>query len=291
MMKRRMRDCVLPCFLLAAACAAVLAPHGVRAQNGQERGEKIFKATCSPCHTIGEGRKVGPDLRGVAKRRPAEWLRAFISDPGNLFSQNDPTALQLLKEYAIKMPNTGLSPDDVNAVIGYLESQSGGAPGSSTAAPSPKSSPAAPAPSGDAARGEQYFTGRVAFQNGGPACMACHSVPGIGFPGGGNLGPDLTTVYRTLGAGVSSVLMNVPFPTMKPIFDRHPVTAAEAGDVAAFLQTVPSARPQNFTGRIIIVSVLCFAVVMLIMLLAWRNRIKSVRKELVERANREDGRL
>ncbi len=286
-MNHRSRHPFLLSLLIISACAAVLAPHDVRAQNGQGRGEKIFKATCSPCHTIGEGRKVGPDLQGVTKRRPAEWLLSFISDPDKMFSQNDSTASSLLKEYKIRMPNTGLSPDDVNAVISYLESQSSGAPGPRSA-PSPKSSAAAPAPSGDATRGEQYFTGRVAFQNGGPACMTCHSVPGIGFPGGGNLGPDLTTVYRTLGAGVSSVLVNVPFPTMKPIFDRHPITAAEAGDVAAFLQTVPSARPQNFTGRIIIVSVLCFAVVMLIMLLAWRNRIRSVRKELVERANRED---
>ncbi len=286
-MNRRSRHPFLLSLLIISACAAILAPQGVRARNGQGRGENIFKATCSPCHTIGEGRKVGPDLQGVTKRRTAEWLRAFISDPENLFSQKDPTALQLLKEYTIKMPNTGLSPDDVNAVISYLEAKAGAAAETESEAPAVTEAKT-PSSAADAGRGGKYFTGELPFQNGGPACMACHSVPGIGFPGGGSLGPDLTTVYQTLGAGVSSVLVNVPFPTMKPIFDRHPLTAAEAGDVAAFLQTVSAARPQNFSGRIIIVSVLCFAVVMLIMLLAWRNRIRSVRKELVERANRED---
>ena len=32
-------------------------------------GQAMFKKICAPCHTIGVGDRVGPDLRGVTERR------------------------------------------------------------------------------------------------------------------------------------------------------------------------------------------------------------------------------
>jgi mono/diheme cytochrome c family protein len=258
------------------------------AQSGPaDRGKQIFDAKCAACHTIGGGRKVGPDLQGVTKLHPQTWLFDFISNPEKMFASNDSNAITLLNEFRIRMPNMGLSPDDVNAVISYLEAQAGGAP-QTTAAPPAKTTTTGQAALADSEKGEQYFTGRLAFQNGGPPCMACHSVPGIKFLGGGNLGPDLTTAYQSLGGGIVSLLVNVPFPTMKPIFDKHPLTSTEAGDIAAFLQRVSSERPQNYAARIVSDSAVAFAILMLVILLVWRNRLTSVRKTMVEHARRED---
>src|SRR5215467_15602236 len=40
----------------------------------QQPGQAMFKKICAPCHTIGVGDRVGPDLRGVTQRRERAWL-------------------------------------------------------------------------------------------------------------------------------------------------------------------------------------------------------------------------
>ena len=177
------------------------------------------------------------------------------------------------------MPNSGLSSGEVNAVLSYLETQAGAAP-EAKKAPSPSST-------ADAERGEGYFSGRIAFKNNGPACMACHSAAGIKFWGGGTLGPDLTGVYAQLGEGVVSLLVHVSFPTMKPIFDSHPLSEDEARDLAAFLKATAARQPENHTAKIVTSSFFAFVILMAILLVIWRDRLRSVRKELVEKAEQE----
>lgn len=87
-------------------------------------GESIFQQKCVACHTIGEGKKIGPDLLGVAQRRDMEWLRGFIQSPSAYFARNDATAAALLKEFGIPMPDLGLTPEEMEAIIGYLSGAS-----------------------------------------------------------------------------------------------------------------------------------------------------------------------
>src|SRR5512138_299683 len=54
-------------------------------------------------------------------------------------------------------------------------------------------------PPGNPTTGKQLFSGERRFQNGGPACAACHSIAGLPFPNGGVIGPDLTGEYTKLG--------------------------------------------------------------------------------------------
>ena len=50
--------------------------------------EKTWK-TCSACHTIGEGDKIGPDLAGVSKRREFKWLHKFINYPDGMINGDE----------------------------------------------------------------------------------------------------------------------------------------------------------------------------------------------------------
>src|SRR5215472_15887543 len=58
-------------------------------------GQALFKRLCAPCHTIGVGDRVGPDLRDVTARRDRAWLRRFISNPKKMFADKEPIALAL----------------------------------------------------------------------------------------------------------------------------------------------------------------------------------------------------
>jgi len=93
--------------------------HGQAAESGQQ----IFQDTCAPCHTIGKGKLVGPDLAGVTARREKNWLRRQIKEPDKLIEEKDPIALQLLKEAEdVEMPPPEISDEGLAAVIAYLKS-------------------------------------------------------------------------------------------------------------------------------------------------------------------------
>jgi cytochrome oxidase Cu insertion factor (SCO1/SenC/PrrC family)/cytochrome c2 len=87
-------------------------------------GQALFKKMCAPCHTIGVGDRVGPDLRGVTARRDQPWLEEFIQNPSKMRAKNDPTALALAAEYpAVRMPAVGLAPADAADLISYLTTE------------------------------------------------------------------------------------------------------------------------------------------------------------------------
>ncbi len=93
--------------------------HGKAAENGQE----IFQNNCAACHTIGKGKLVGPDLKGVTSRREESWLNRQIKDPEGLIAAKDPIVMQLLKEADnIPMPQLELGDAAVAAVIAFLKS-------------------------------------------------------------------------------------------------------------------------------------------------------------------------
>jgi len=88
------------------------------------RGEGIFKQRgCVACHTIGRGRLVGPDLRGVTDRREPGWIRAMVLNPDSML-KNDPTAKGLFATYMTPMANQKVTGDEVEALIAYLQRES-----------------------------------------------------------------------------------------------------------------------------------------------------------------------
>jgi len=204
-------------------------------------GEKIFSQKCTGCHTIGNGILVGPDLKGVTTLRDTSWLTSWLKAPDKVLASGDPIATKLLTEFNnVPMPNMGLSDSDITALIAYFQQVDGTATsaGASESTTSQQPTDNAQQPSaiaGDPLFGEQIFQGKIDMQNGGVACIACHSVQGIGAVGGGALGPNLTHVYTRYGQnGLAAALGSLPFPTMQGVFAGKPLTAGEQADLLAF---------------------------------------------------------
>jgi len=85
------------------------------------RGKLAFESKCLACHSIGQGRKLGPDLAGVTKRRDAAWLTRWLKSPETML-QTDEHAKAMLKEANnIPMPNQNLSDAEIREYIKYFQ--------------------------------------------------------------------------------------------------------------------------------------------------------------------------
>jgi hypothetical protein len=163
-----------------------------------------------------------------------------------------------------------------------MDAQSGAAPGVDPDPVQPVAGPIQP----NAATGKSLFEGSNRFDNGGPACLACHSIAGIGALGGGALGPDLTGAYGKFGeAGMASILATTPFETMSPIFDDHPLTDEEQVHLSLFLsQAAVSKRTAASVGQLALLGMAGAAFLLLGMQFLWRRRLREVRRPMVARS-------
>ena len=271
LMASRQRLSIVAFAMMAGIWAA---PPTVAKAADAEAGKQVFQKNCTACHTIGNGALVGPDLKGVTTKEPHEWLEQWISAPDAMLAKKDPTATSLLHEFHdLPMPNLGLSSSDVTDVIAYLETAaaqpSAPAPAGQAATTAPATSAAAV--QGDPVIGKDLFTGVTRFSNGGPPCMACHSVGGIGALGGGQLGPDLTEVVKRYGgaAAVNAFVAGTPTPTMRAVWSQHPLTNDERASVVGFLaQAEVSQRPAQAIWQL--AGLAGLGVLILLTLAAWR---------------------
>jgi mono/diheme cytochrome c family protein len=230
-----------------------------------DAGKELFEKECASCHTIGGGDSGGPDLKGVAAKRPASWLERIIVEPDKLSADKDPVQVELVKKYGFEMPNLGISHDGAVKIIAYLKG--GAAPageparkaavkvaaapkaGAGIAAPAVAQPPVAPVveqhPASPAeiiatpemiAMGKSLFSGKKPFSKGGAPCAACHAVS---YPGlqGGNLAADLTGLYTRMGEqGVRGVLKSLKFPVMKKVYADRQLTDEETAALVAFMK-------------------------------------------------------
>jgi nitrite reductase (NO-forming) len=85
------------------------------------KGKLDFESKCLACHSIGQGRKLGPDLAGVTKRRSNAWLTKWLKSPEKMLA-SDADAQTMLKEYAgLPMPNQNLSDAEIRQYIKYFQ--------------------------------------------------------------------------------------------------------------------------------------------------------------------------
>ena len=89
------------------------------------KGEYLFNSSCTACHTIGKGDRVGPDLLNVTRLRDHAWLARYVAAPDLVLAAGDPIARKLFARYKnVRMPNLGLSAEDVDALLPYMDQQS-----------------------------------------------------------------------------------------------------------------------------------------------------------------------
>ena len=83
-------------------------------------GKLAFESKCLACHSVGQGRKLGPDVAGVTKRRSDDWLARWLKSPEKML-QTDADAKAMLKEYNnLPMPNQSLSDAEIRQYIKYF---------------------------------------------------------------------------------------------------------------------------------------------------------------------------
>ena len=202
-----------------------------------EKGQKIFQQKCVPCHTIGGGRLVGPDLAGVNGRHAEDWLLKFIKSSQTVIKSGDKDAMALFEQNnKIIMPDHDLSDDEIKGILAYLKEAGGSsALGSGT---EPIAAEALSEPTQDEILlGQNLFQGKVRFTHGGPSCISCHHVKNDAVIGGGILAKDLTLVFSRIGRpGVQAILGRPPFPVMQAAYEGKSFTPEETRALIGFLQ-------------------------------------------------------
>ena len=253
----------------------------------QQDAEAFYNQNCAACHTIGGGKLLGPDLKGVTKARDHEWLEKWLENPQAVIDSGDATAVKLKKEYnGIVMPTVpGMSPQMAESLLNFIAAKSGNASGVKPAA----EAQAPPFTPEQVAEGKALYLGRQRLQAAGPACISCHSVKSVGGAlGGGQLGPDLTLVYQRLNGrkGLEAWLKNPASATMKPIFAKHPLQPDEISALTAFFeQTSKESGAENagaYRWRFVLIGLAGAALGLVVLGLVWKRRVRGVRRALVE---------
>jgi mono/diheme cytochrome c family protein len=269
---------------------------GVQAQSSAE-GQALFESKCYSCHNIGSGDKQGPDLKSVTTSRTKDWLHEFINTPAAVNSKGDPTATELFKKFSpTVMADQALTPAQIDSILALITDLTSK---NQVFVPAGAKLSRAIVPA-DVNGGWQFFTGRARLQNGGAACISCHSIKGVGMFGGGTLGPDLTGVnikYRD--PELISILQNPNFPMMSTVFGTRRLNEEEIVQLFALFQGAKLANPMppNQAGivtldpRFFVIGVVLMLLALALLNLAWRKRLRGVREALLVRTGSSSDRV
>ena len=247
----------------------------------------FFRQNCLNCHTIGGGRLTGPDLKDVLLRKDRAWLSRYISDPQAMISSGDAYAAGLLQAArGVVMPRVaGLDKQRIEALLDLIAAESK-LEKSQFAGLQISMDPFTPQ---DVERGRALFLGLAHLENGGPACLSCHSVGSLPWLGGGRLGPDLSKAFERLEGrkGLSAWLFAPATSTMQPLFKNRALKGPEIHVLAAFLEQTSKAAPAEPSPARVSFLLLGLggAVVLLtIFEFIWKFRFRDVRRPLVKAA-------
>lgn len=234
---------------------------------GAAEGRALFQAKCSKCHTIGEGRKVGPDLSGITQIRPRGYLVDLISNATHMFATGNSIAVMVLEQYrTIRMPNLNLSGDQVLGILAYIEAESA----------KPRPAAGEEPVKGNPDIGRKLFDGNIRFRNGGPPCISCHNISHLRFPMGGSMGPNLTDINARFAA------VDAPhvFPTMIPLYIGRPLLPDEQQNLEAFIAKAALDQSTDETAALALLAELAFVFAAVGVWIIWRKRIGIVRNSL-----------
>lgn len=243
----------------------------------------FFEQNCMSCHTIGGGRLTGPDLKGATERADADWLASFIIDPKRVIDSGDAYAAELLREargvVMTKVP--GIDKTLASKLVRLIETES--AKEESRFAGVQISD--RPLTDADIERGERLFRGAEALEAGGPSCIACHTVSGLGGLGGGRLGPDLTSAYARLEGrtALAAWLSSPPSLAMQPLFRGRALDGEEVLALVAYLKDAAESGAGEAPAQTLEFLLSGFAGAIFLLLLfdfLWRKRYRATRRPL-----------
>jgi mono/diheme cytochrome c family protein len=141
-----------------------------------------------------------------------------------------------------------------------------------------------PVPTGDPGEGRALFVGSRPLLKGGPPCGACHGIGGQGPGLRANYGPDLSETHATLGdEALDAILVDLPFPSMTPVYDGRALEPAERAHLTAYLRAAGGQAPARDTAAFAIHGGLGATLVLAGLFLAGRRRLRSVREQLLSR--------
>lgn len=278
----------------ALAAAMVLVPGVLEARPSpgpqdppSEETIKFFKTNCQSCHTIGGGRLTGPDLKDAHLRADEAWLADFILDPKGVIDSGDPYAAELFREargvYMTQVP--GMDRTLAEKLVKLIVSESA-LERSQFAGLQISDRPLTAA---DVELGRRLFMGSEPYANGAPSCVSCHTVAGIGWLGGGRLGPDLTSAYDRLEGrkALSAWLASPPSLVMQPVFAEHSLEGEEVLALVAYLKDAAEAEGTEAPASTLEFLLAGFAGAVFLLLLfdfLWRRRYRATRRPLVRKS-------
>jgi len=275
-------------FAIAALASAFLAfdAREVLAQdaNVKPAGLDNFKKYCAGCHSIGGGKLVGPDLADLKKRVPSrDWAIAYVVNPA---SQTDAYAKTLNAGKPImsaqgKSAGSSLDDQTITNIIDFIFA---GNPGLAQ-------KKLRGATADDVEKGRLIFMGEQRLQNGGPACISCHSISGVTGLGGGTLAsqvgaknPDLNAAFNRNGgeAGLRAALGSPQFLVMAQVYGQRPMTEDEVIALTAFLGDASrKTQPDQRSDYLIIYGIVGAIAFLFALDFIWIKRFRNVRKTLV----------
>ncbi|MDP1725702.1 MAG: c-type cytochrome [Bacteroidota bacterium] len=89
-----------------------------------ESGKGVYNLKCSACHRLTKEKLVGPGWLGVTQRRKPEWIMNFAINADEMLNK-DATAMALLEECLVRMPNQNLTEADARNVLEFMRNNDG----------------------------------------------------------------------------------------------------------------------------------------------------------------------
>lgn len=282
---------IISCF----AFALIFNTNSVKAQDG----EQLFQQ-CKACHSIGQGKLLGPDLLDMSKRRDANWLKNFIKSSQTMVKIGDADAVAIFEEYnKLVMIDYNLPDADINAIIKYVDSFSTDSEvGDETTSASDSLAAVEAAEylvsidtDENRIKGKALFEGERKFKNGGASCVSCHHANTTESFQGGLLAADLTKSFSRNGGfpGIKGILEFPPYPAMKDAYQNAAITKDESIKLQVFLM---HADEENLVAESSLLDLIKYGILgvlalLVVISLVWFKRKKrSVNYEIINRQRR-----
>jgi mono/diheme cytochrome c family protein len=222
-----------------------------------DEGLEIYEQSCARCHqSDGTGTPgIYPPLAGNPAAGDFNHVVIVVTDG------LEGVAIMGVS-YDAAMPSFAnrLTAEEIDLVSEYVVELSGGGGGST----SPTTTLPPAATSGVA--GESLFTGATRLSNGGTACIACHAAGEYNQLGGPGMAFSLDGVIDTYGtAGFVAAITDPLVDPMIVVFEDHPITDAEANNLAAYLETTEADDSGDVSvDLLMIIGLVGFVILMLI---------------------------